>query len=214
MIHIEKLGIFLSKPVAYLLMIIYLLQSTLLAYLLYDRYNLEKTVSHQQEQISELKEKLQILKAIGDFQIGFNEDEVKNLTNVIYSESKKYEYDPMFILAIILTESTFKRDEVSSAGARGLMQVAPITGKDVATRAGVDWYGLSTLHEPEANVKLGTAYLFEKLLEFKDVKKALLAYNLGETRLRTMIRNKESLPTTYLNKVYQNYNMLKETYKA
>ena len=214
MIHIERLGIFLSKPVAYLLMIIYLLQSTLLAYLLYDRYNLEKTVSHQQEQISELKEKLQILKAIGDFQIGFNEDEVKNLTNVIYSESKKYEYDPMFILAIILTESTFKRDEVSSAGARGLMQVAPITGKDVATRAGVDWYGLSTLHEPEANVKLGTAYLFEKLLEFKDVKKALLAYNLGETRLRTMIRNKESLPTTYLNKVYQNYNMLKETYKA
>ena len=214
MIHIEKLGIFLSKPVAYLLMIIYLLQSTLLAYLLYDRYNLEKTVSHQQEQISELKEKLQILKAIGDFQIGFNEDEVKNLTNVIYSESKKYEYDPMFILAIILTESTFKRDEVSSAGARGLMQVAPLTGKDVSTRAGVDWYGLSTLHEPEANVKLGTAYLFEKLLEFKDVKKALLAYNLGETRLRTMIRNKESLPTTYLNKVYQNYNMLKETYKA
>lgn len=204
----------MSKPVAYLLMIIYLLQSTLLAYLLYDRYNLEKTVSHQQEQISELKEKLQILKAIGDFQIGFNEDEVKNLTNVIYSESKKYEYDPMFILAIILTESTFKRDEVSSKGARGLMQVAPITGKDVATRAGVDWYGLSTLHEPEANVKLGTAYLFEKLLEFKDVKKALLAYNLGETRLRTMIRNKEDLPTTYLNKVYQNYNMLKETYKA
>lgn len=212
MIHIEKLGIFLSRPVAYLLMIIYLLQSSLLAYLLYDKYNLEKTVSFQQGQINDLKEKLQILKAIGDFQIGFNDDEVKNLTNVIYSESKKYDYDPMFILAIILTESTFKRDEVSPTGARGLMQLAPITGKDVAPRAGVDWFGLSTLHEPEANVKIGTAYLFEKILEFKDVKKALLAYNLGETRLRTMLRNKEPLPSSYLNKVYQNYNMLKETY--
>lgn len=214
MIHIEKLGIFLSRPVAYLLMIIYLLQSSLLAYLLYDKYNLEKTVSFQQGQINDLKEKLQILRAIGDFQIGFNEEEVKGLTNVIYSESKKYDYDPMFVLAIILTESTFKRDEVSPTGARGLMQVAPITGKDVAQRAGVDWFGLSTLHEPEANVKLGTAYLFEKILEFKDVKKALLAYNLGETRLRTMLRNKEPLPSSYLNKVYQNYNMLKETYKG
>lgn len=182
--------------------------------MLYDKYNLEKTVSFQQGQINDLKEKLQILRAIGDFQIGFNEEEVKGLTNVIYSESKKYDYDPMFVLAIILTESTFKRDEVSPTGARGLMQVAPITGKDVAQRAGVDWFGLSTLHEPEANVKLGTAYLFEKILEFKDVKKALLAYNLGETRLRTMLRNKEPLPSSYLNKVYQNYNMLKETYKG
>jgi soluble lytic murein transglycosylase len=214
MIHIEKLGIFLSKPVAYLLMIIYLLQSTLLAYLMYDKYLLEKQITFQQNRIDELEEKLQILKAIGDFQIGFNDEEVKGLTNVIYSESKKYEYDPMFILAIILTESTFKRDEVSSHGARGLMQVVPLTGKDVATRAGVDWYGLSTLHEPEANVKLGTAYLFEKLLEFKDIKKALLAYNLGETRLRTLLKNKQPLPSNYLKKVFDNYTMLKETYKA
>lgn len=214
MIHYEKLGIFLGKPVAYLLMTIYLMQSGLLAYLVMDKYNLEKQISFQQKRITELEEKLQILKAIGDFQIGFNDDEVRNLTEVVYSESRKYEYDPMFILAIILTESTFKHNQVSSYGARGLMQVAPITGKDVATRAGVDWFGLTTLNEPEANIKLGTAYLFEKILEFKDIKKALLAYNLGETRLRTMLKNKEPLPSAYLNKVIDNYRMLKETYKA
>jgi len=214
MIHIEKLGIFLSKPVAYLLMIIYLMQSGLMAYLVMDKYNLEKQISYQQNRITELEEKLQILKAIGDFQIGFNDQEIHNLTDVIYSESKKYQYDPMFILAIILTESTFKRNEVSEYGARGLMQVVPRTGKDVAGRAGVDWFGLTTLNEPESNVKLGTAYLFEKILEFKDVKKALLAYNLGESRLRTLLKNNQPLPSDYLNKVVANYRMLKETYKA
>lgn len=214
MIQFEKLGIFLSKPVAYLLMLVYLTQSCVLAYLVMDKYNLEKQIAFQQRQISEQETKLKILKAIGDFQIGFKDEEVRELTEVVYSESKKYEYDPMFILAIILTESTFKRNEVSPKGARGLMQVAPITGEDVAPRAGVDWEGLSTLNQPGANVKLGTAYLFEKILEFKDIKKALLAYNLGETRLRTMMRANQPLPSNYLNKVISNYRMLKETYKA
>ncbi|MBI5267590.1 MAG: lytic transglycosylase domain-containing protein [candidate division Zixibacteria bacterium] len=214
MIQFEKLGIFLSKPMAYLLMVIYLTQSCVLAYLVMDKYNLEQQIAFQQRRISELEDKLQILKAIGDFQIGFKDDEIRELTEVVYSESKKYQYDPMFILAIILTESTFKRNEVSPKGARGLMQVAPITGEDVAPRAGVDWEGLSTLNQPGANVKLGTAYLFEKLLEFKDIKKALLAYNLGETRLRKMMRTNQPLPSNYLNKVIANYRMLKETYKA
>jgi len=214
MIQFEKLGIFLSKPVAYLLMVIYLTQSVVLAFLLVDKYNLEQQINFQQRRITELEEKLQILKAIGDFQIGFNDEEVRELTNVVYSESKKYQYDPMFILAIILTESTFKRGEVSPTGARGLMQVAPVTGEDMAPRAGVDWEGLSTLSHPGANIKLGTAYLFEKILEFKDIKKALLAYNLGETRLRTLLKNKDPLPSAYLNKVISNYRMLKETYKA
>jgi soluble lytic murein transglycosylase-like protein len=212
MIQLEKLGIFLSKPVAFLLVVIYLLQSALLIYLVKNKFDLEKQIVFQQKRITELEEKLQIFKAIDDFQIGFSDDEVSRLTDVIYSESNKYEYDPMFILAVILTESSFKKGQKSSVGARGLMQVVPFVGKDVAPRAGVNWEGSTTLFEPESNIKLGTLHLFEQILKFGDVKKAILSYNLGESRLRGLIRTNKPLPGNYLKKIMKNYKMLKETY--
>ena len=214
MIEYNKLGIFLSKPISILLVIIYLVQSALLVYLITDKFDLERQISFQQKRISELEEKLQIFKAIDDFQIGFEKEEVNQLTEVIYTESKKYKYDPMFILAIILTESSFKKGQTSSLGAKGLMQVMPYIGADVSPRAGVDWEGSNTLFEPEANIKLGMHHLFEQVLKFNDIKKALLAYNLGETRLRSIIRKNKPLPAKYLNKVLENYKMLKETYKV
>jgi len=214
MIQYEKLGIFLSRPIAFLLVIIYLLQSGLLVYLINDKYELEKQISFQQKKIRELEEKLQVFKAIDDFQIGFKDEEVQQLADVIYSESKKYDYDPMFILAIILTESSFRRGQISATGARGLMQVAPFVGRHVAPRAGIDWQGDSTLFEPQANIKLGTLHLFELILKFHDVKKALVAYNVGETRLRRLMRKQEPIPGKYLNRVLENYRKLKEEYAA
>jgi len=214
MIKLDKLGIFLSKPIAFLLVLIYFLQSGLLVYLIKDKYDLQKQISFQQKRINELEEKLQIFNAINDFQIGFNKKEEGKLTQVIYDESKKYKYDPMFILAIIITESSFKKGQKSKAGARGLMQVVPFVGKDVADRTGIDWKGSKTLFEPETNIKLGTFHLFEQILKFGDIKKALLAYNMGETRLRGMIRHKKPLPKEYLKKVLQTYKMLKETYRV
>lgn len=214
MIQFEKLGIFLSKPVSVLLVLIYLVQSSLLIYLVKDKFDLQKQIAFQQKRISTLEEKMQVFKAIDDFQIGFNDKEVKELTNVIYDQSKKFRYDPMFVLALILTESSFRRGQKSSAGARGLMQVIPFVGKDVATRAGVDWEDSNTLFEAESNIKLGTRHLFEQVLLFGDVEKAILSYNLGEARLRGLIRQNKPLPQNYLNKVMKNYRMLRENYKV
>ncbi|MEW6050936.1 MAG: lytic transglycosylase domain-containing protein [Candidatus Zixiibacteriota bacterium] len=214
MIHFEKLGIYLSKPVAFILLLIYLVQSSLALYLVKNKFDLEKQVSFQQKKITELEEKLQLYKAIEDFQIGFTPDEVGNLTNVIYSESKKYSYDPLFIVSIIIAESSFKKHQVSEKGASGLMQLKPSTGADAATRAGVPWVGAPTLFESEANIKLGTYYLFEQILKHRDLKKALIAYNIGETKLRGIMRQNLPLPRQYVEKVMQTYKMLKETYRA
>jgi soluble lytic murein transglycosylase-like protein len=214
MIQFEKLGIFLSRPIAFLLVLIYFLQSGLLVYLIADKYDLEGQISFQQKRIRELEERIQILKAIDDFQIGFNQDEANKLGDVIYSESKKYGYDPMFVMAIILTESSFRKNQTSSAGALGLMQVVPYVGADVAARAGVDWSGSATLKEDESNIKVGTRYLFEQILKFGDVKKALVSYNMGETALRDLMRRDQPLPKQYLRSVEENYRMLKETYKV
>lgn len=214
MIHYEKLGIFLSKPVAFVVVFIYLLQSGVAVYLVSEKYSLEQQISFQQGRITELEEQLQVFKAIDDFQIGFNEEEVMSLTQVIYSESKKYHYDPLFVLAVILTESSFKRGQKSHKGARGLMQVVPFVGKDLATRTEVDWQGSQTLFDAEANIKLGTLHLFEQVLKFGDIKKALAAYNMGETRLRGIMRRDKPIPQNYINKVLRYYEMLKETYRV
>jgi soluble lytic murein transglycosylase-like protein len=214
MIQYEKLGIFLSKPIALTLVLIYLIQSGLLVYLIKDKFDLEKQINFQQKRITDLEEKLQIFKAIDDFQIGFQEDEVRELANVIYTESKRYKYDPLFVMAVILTESSFKRGQTSSKGARGLMQVVPFVGQDIAPRAGVDWSGKETLFEPKSNIKLGTLHLFEYILKFGDVKKAIMAYNVGESKLRGLMESNQPLPEDYLKRVLDNYNMLKENYRA
>ncbi len=214
MIQFEKLGIFLAKPVAFILVVIYLLQSGLLVYLVKEKYDLEKQLSFQQSRIDALEEKLQIFKAIEDFQIGFNTEETMQLTEVIYSESERYDYDPLFVLAIILTESSLKKGQTSWFGARGLMQVVPFVGEDLANRSGVDWEGVETLFEPDKNIKLGTLHLFEQILAFGNVKEALVAYNVGPTRLRGLQREDKPMPKRYLNKVVANYKMLKEAYRA
>lgn len=214
MIHFEKLGIYLSKPVAFLLLLIYLVQSALALYLVKNKFDLEKQVAFQQKRITELEEKLQLYKAIDDFQIGFTDDEVGNLTNVIYSESKKYHYDPLFIVSVIIAESSFKKHQVSEKGATGLMQLVPSTGASAADRAGIPWAGSTTLQESESNIKLGTYYLFEQILKYGDLKKALVAYNIGETKLEGIIKENRPLPRQYVEKVMQTYKRLKETYRA
>lgn len=214
MIHFEKLGIYLSKPVAFLLLLIYIGQSAVAVYLLYERFDLERQVSFQQKRITELEEKLQLYKAVEDLEIGFTDEERGMLTNVIYSEARKYHYNPLFLVSIILTESTFKKYEVSPKGAAGLMQLMPSTGAHVAPKTGVPWQGTPTLMEPESNIKLGAYYLFAQILKYKDIKKALVAYNMGETRLRGYMREHRQLPRQYYEKVLETYKKLKETYPA
>jgi len=145
---IRKAGIMVSKPISFLLILFYIAQTGFIVYLVHDRFEKEKVLRQQQMQIMELEdklkileEKLKILNIIEDFQIGFNEEEVGELTQVIYNESKKYGYDPLLILALILAESSFRKEQVSTMGAQGLMQVKPSIGYNLAKRRGLNWKG-------------------------------------------------------------------------
>ena len=51
MIQFEKLGIFLTRPIAILFVLIYLLQSALLVYLVTDKFDLEEKISFQKKRI-------------------------------------------------------------------------------------------------------------------------------------------------------------------
>ncbi len=213
-VSLDKTGIFISKPIAFLLVLIYLLQSTLLIFLIKDKYDLHKIIDYQRARLSEMEEQLKIFQAIEDFQVGFSSQEKIDLARVIFEESRKYNYDPMLIMAVILTESSFKKGQVSNAGARGVMQVMPSIGRDLAAKTGMEWSGSDQLFDPVTNIRLGTLHLFEQILKFKDVKKGLIAYNLGETRLRGKLRHNKPLPGQYVRRVWENYNMLKDRYES
>jgi len=209
---IKVAGLALSRPVAFVFAIIYLLQSAAIFYLMTEKYENEKLIHYQQSRIEQLEEKLKILDIIEDFQIGMRPSEVGKLANVVYTESKKYGYDPLLLLALIQVESSFKKGEVSHMGAMGLMQVKPSIGSDVANRRGIDWNNRSLLFEPDYNVELGSLYLFELVMRFGDVKKAITAYNIGPTRLQRIQNMQKTPPKVYLAKVLKKYKELKEEY--
>ena len=67
--------------------------------------------------------------------------------------------DPAWVLATIRMESAFRPRARSSAGALGLMQIMPATGRRIARAAGVRHRGNRTLLDPRQNIRLGAAYL-------------------------------------------------------
>lgn len=92
--------------------------------------------------------------------------------------------EPAMVLALIRQESAFMADATSPRGARGLMQILPSTGRQVARSLGTPLKGRSQLYEPAVNLRLGTAY-FRRLLDDYAANPvlALGAYNAGPRRV-------------------------------
>ena len=58
---------------------------------------------------------------------GLDEENDCLIPELILIESEKYGYDPLFLTALIITESSFHNWAKSNRGARGLMQLRPAT---------------------------------------------------------------------------------------
>lgn len=122
--------------------------------------------------------------------------------SIINSASKKYGVDSDLIKAVIKQESDFDPNEVSSAGASGLMQLMPDTASSL---------GVSNVNDPAQNVDGGTKYLKSLLDNFKDVKLALAAYNAGPNSVKKYNDVPPYSETKdYVNKVISNYNAYKQ----
>jgi soluble lytic murein transglycosylase len=85
-----------------------------------------------------------------------------------------------WILGVMRQESLFRRDAVSRADARGVMQMLPATAAAVARRWHMTPPGRDGLFEPTIAVPLGAAYLKELLDKYAgSLPLALAAYNAG-----------------------------------
>lgn len=82
--------------------------------------------------------------------------------------------------SIARSESLFMRDIRSSAGAIGVMQLMPATGRSVAQKNNLPYFGVDTLTDPQANIRLGTIYLGEMADRYGGNQVlATAAYNAG-----------------------------------
>ena len=102
----------------------------------------------------------------------------------VVARSREIGLDPAYVYGLIRQESRFIMDARSSVGASGLMQVMPATAKWTAKKIGMD-YSSALLHDKDANLRLGTAYLKLVLDDFAGSQPlAAAAYNAGPGRSR------------------------------
>lgn len=129
-----------------------------------------------------------------------------DLATAILQESEKYDFDPVFVVAVIRTESSFNPLARGGHGEIGLMQLKPDTAQWIAKKYRIPWKGASSLEIPAVNVKIGVAYLSYLRDRFDGhPNKYLSAYNLGYAKVCRMYAN-EIRPQQYSSKVMKHYN--------
>ncbi len=108
----------------------------------------------------------------------------KDYKEYVERYSAEYGVDTDFCFAMIKCESNFNPEAVSSAGAKGLMQMTPDTFRWVCGRL----YGAEVdeelLFDPETNIKCGIYYLSYLQGEFSGEREVIAAYNAGPSHVK------------------------------
>lgn len=103
-------------------------------------------------------------------------------------------YPPRYFHALVREESTFNKDIVSHAGARGLSQLMPATAEGVARKMGITVRG-NDLFTPSINLRLGARYLDDVLRgQHGNFCLALAGYNAGPARVDGWVREGGNVP--------------------
>lgn len=129
----------------------------------------------------------------------------QRIAQAIIDESLKHEFDPVFLLSIIQTESRFNPDVLGGAGEIGLMQILPATGEWIAGKAQMTWRGKATLRDPVANIRIGAAYLAFLRDRFDmHARLYIAAYNMGQGNVNEA-QARNIWPKDYPGLVMKNY---------
>ena len=120
----------------------------------------------------------------------------------IIQTASHYQIDPALIKAIIMAESGYNTRAISKRGAKGLMQLMPVTAQSL---------GVEDIFNPHQNITGGVQYFKQMVNRFNgDVKLALAAYNAGSRN----VRNYNGVPPfkathSYIKKVFKYYQIYK-----
>ena len=102
--------------------------------------------------------------------------------------------DPFLAWAIMRRESGFRPEVVSSADARGLMQIIPPTAKAIAAELKTATPAPDDLYAPEVNVRFGTWYLSALLDRMGHPGLCAASYNAGPSAVAKWMNQRGTLP--------------------
>ncbi len=111
-------------------------------------------------------------------------------TEYVEKYSEQYSVPSEIIYAAIKTESGFKSNAVSSAGAVGLMQMMPETFLWLCEKNG-EYLEAGMLYDPETNIRYGTYYLSYLYSQFGLWETVYAAYNCGPGRVKEWQENEK-----------------------
>lgn len=124
----------------------------------------------------------------------------------VIMEANHHKMDPLFLLAVIHTESKFNINALGTHGEIGLMQLLPKTAKWLAPQAGLP--SDFDLHEPAVNIRLGATYLAFLRRSFKNRgPRYVSAYNMGSANVRRLIADHVE-PRAYANRILSSYEQI------
>lgn len=114
------------------------------------------------------------------------------LASAIVKEALSQDYDPVFVAAVIKSESAFNALARSHKGAQGLMQIMPKTGAWLADQQNLP---RGKLTDPGHNLKLGITYLKQLEAEYKGNRMlTLVAYNWGPGHVESAASGSRRVP--------------------
>jgi len=136
--------------------------------------------------------------------------------------------DPLLLAAIVRQETRFTRRAVSRAGARGIAQVLPATGRQLAQRLRIRDFDPDLLFVADLNLFLGARYLADRFdRDSFPVYAAIASYNAGPQRVdrwrrwpefrdQDLFVERVAIPETrnYVKSVYANYQWYRHTYRS
>jgi len=139
----------------------------------------------------------------------------------VFEAWKLYKIPPALTIAIIDTESNFNTTAISSKGARGLMQVMPLTGSYISQILSIPNYSTDSLFHPTTNIQIGTYYLSTLHNQFRlDVPEgdflqtALSAYWMGPTAVSSKLSNHSvGFKTSYSQEVLAKHEFYIREYR-
>lgn len=111
----------------------------------------------------------------------------QRVAEAIVEEARVARLDPLFVLGLIEVESEFDGTAVSTAGARGLMQLRPVTAEYLAGLEGLRLTVSDIYRDPALQVRLAVRYLSRLERRFGNLDLALMAYNAGPEKLKSAL---------------------------
>jgi soluble lytic murein transglycosylase len=100
--------------------------------------------------------------------------------DLVVAAARARNLDPLLFTSLIHQESDFDPYVESVAKAKGLTQIIPQTGNEIARALGVADFHQDDLYHPKPNVRFGAYYFSERLRRNGTIERALAAYNAGD----------------------------------